>query len=66
VLNQSGGAANPTDSVLVARAAGEHHYLTEVATTLTERLVVLPRVAEAPVGAARLRSLVFETLGARP
>lgn len=66
MLNQIGGAASPTDSVLVARAAGEHHYLTEVETTLTERLVGLPRVAEAPVGAARLRSLVFETLGAKP
>ena len=64
VLNQSLAGANPTDSVLMARAAGEHRYLAEVATTLAERLVILPRVAEAPVGAARLRSLVFEAAGA--
>jgi arsenite-transporting ATPase len=64
VLNQSLAGANPTDPVLMARAAGEHRYLAEVATTLAERLVILPRVAEAPVGAARLRSLVFEAAGA--
>jgi len=61
VLNQSLAAATPTDPVLAARAAGGRRYLTEVATTLSERLVVLPRVAEAPVGAVRLRALVAES-----
>ena len=56
VLNQSLAAAHPTDPVLAARAAGEHRYLTEAAT-LTDRLVVLPRVAEPPGGASRLRDL---------
>jgi hypothetical protein len=50
--------------VLMARATGEYRYLAEVANTLAERLVILPRVAEAPVGAARLRSLVCESAGA--
>jgi arsenite/tail-anchored protein-transporting ATPase len=58
VLNQSLTAAKPTDPVLAARAASEHRYLTEVATTLAERLVILPRVAEAPTGADRLRALI--------
>ncbi len=56
VLNQSLTAAHPTDPVLNARAAGEHRYLTEAAT-LTNQLVVLPRVAQSPVGAERLRTL---------
>jgi arsenite-transporting ATPase len=58
VLNQSIAAAFCTDPLLVARAAAEHRHLTEVATTLAERLVVLPRVAAAPIGAARLQALV--------
>jgi arsenite-transporting ATPase len=64
VLNQSLAAAAPADPLLLARAGGEGRYLTEVATTLAQRLVVLPRVAEAPVGAAGLRALVAETVGA--
>ncbi len=64
MLNQSLTAATPTDPLLVARAASEHRYLTEVATTLAERMVVLPRVTEAPTGAARLRGLVAETVTA--
>ncbi len=56
VLNQSLAAAHPTDPVLAARAAGEHRYLAEAAR-LSEALVVLPRVAESPVGADRLRAL---------
>ena len=64
VLNQSLTAAAPIDPVLVARAAGEHRYLTEVATTLAERLIVLPYVAEAPTGAVRLRALVTDTVTA--
>jgi len=51
--------------VLAARAAGERRYLNEVASTLAERLVVLPRVAEAPIGAARLRALVAEIVTAK-
>ena len=39
-----------------ARAAGEHRYLAEAAT-LTDRLVVLPRVVRSPVGAEQLRAL---------
>ena len=66
VLNQSLTASVPTDPLLIARAAGEHRHLSEVASTLAESLVVLPRVAEAPVGAARLRSLVAQTVGATP
>jgi arsenite-transporting ATPase len=66
VLNQSLAAATPADPVLVARAAGEHRYLTEVASTLAERLVVLPRVAEAPTGATRLRALVADWVPAAP
>ena len=64
VPNQALTAANPTDSVLMARAASEYRCLTEVATTPAERLVMLSSVAEAPVGAARLRSLVVEAAGA--
>jgi len=56
VLNQSLAAAHPTDHVLAARAAGEHRYLAEAAT-LTDQLVVLPRVARSPAGAQRLRAL---------
>jgi len=56
VLNQSLAAAHPTDPVLGARAAGEHRYLAEAAT-LTDRLVVLPRVARSPVGVEQLRAL---------
>jgi len=56
VLNQSLAAAHPTDPVLGARAAGEHRYLAEAAT-LTDRLVVLPRVVRSPVGAEQLRAL---------
>jgi hypothetical protein len=64
VLNQCLAAATPTDPVLMARAASEHRYLTEVATSLAERLVVQPRVAEAPTGAARLRALVADSVPA--
>jgi arsenite/tail-anchored protein-transporting ATPase len=64
VLNQSLAAATPTDPVLVARAVGEHRYLTEVATTLTKRMVVLPRVAESPTGPDRLRALVADPVAA--
>jgi arsenite-transporting ATPase len=64
VLNQSLAASSPCDPVLVARAAGESRYLREVATTLAERLVILPRMAEAPIGAARLRALVAEPVSA--
>jgi arsenite/tail-anchored protein-transporting ATPase len=64
VLNQSLAAAAPTDPRLVARAIGEHRYVTEVATTLTDTLVVLPRVAVAPIGADRLRALVAEPVSA--
>jgi arsenite-transporting ATPase len=64
VMNQSLAAAAPTDSVLVARAAGEHRYLTEVATTLAGRMVVLPRVAESPTGPERLRALVADPVAA--
>ena len=56
ILNQSLAAAHPSDPVLTARAAGEHRYITEAAT-LTDRLIVLPRVAQSPVGAQRLRAL---------
>jgi arsenite-transporting ATPase len=56
VLNQSLAAAHPTDPVLSARAAGEHRYLAEAAA-LAQQLVVLPRVAESPVGRQRLRTL---------
>jgi arsenite-transporting ATPase len=56
VLNQSLSAANPTDPVLAARAAAEHRYLTEAAA-LADQLVVLPRVATSPTGAAGLRAL---------
>jgi arsenite-transporting ATPase len=56
VLNQSLAAAHPSDPVLAARAAGEHRYLTEAAA-LAQQLVVLPRVAESPVGPQRLRAL---------
>jgi arsenite-transporting ATPase len=55
-------------TLLLLDAAGSYHReltrQSEVATTLAERLVILPRVAEAPVGAARVRSLVFEAAGA--
>jgi len=64
ILNQSLAAAHPTDPVLAARATAEHRYLDEVATTLTDRLVVLPLVAEAPTGATRLRALT--TTPAKP
>jgi arsenite/tail-anchored protein-transporting ATPase len=64
VLNQSLAAAAPTDPALVARAAGEHRYLTEVATTLAERLVILPRLAEPPTGPDRLRALVADPVAA--
>ena len=56
VLNQSLAAAHPTDPVLAARAAGENRYLTQAAT-LTDRLIVLPRVARSPVGREQLRAL---------
>jgi arsenite/tail-anchored protein-transporting ATPase len=64
VLNQSLAAAAPTDRALVARAAGERRYLTEVATTLAKRLVILPRLAEAPTGPDRLRALVADPVAA--
>jgi arsenite/tail-anchored protein-transporting ATPase len=64
VINQSLASAQPTDPMLVARATSEHRYLTEVATTLTKRLVVLPRLAEAPTGAGRLRALVADPVPA--
>jgi len=63
VLNQSLTAAAPADPLLAARAAGEHRYLAEVASTLAERLVVLPRVADEPIGTARLLSLVGAKVG---
>jgi hypothetical protein len=46
----------------MARAAGERRYLTEVATTLAGRMVVLPLLAEAPTGPDRLRALVADPL----
>lgn len=58
VVNQSLLAARPTDPVLQARAAEETRYLDEVRTRHAERVVVLPRTADAPVGVARLRALV--------
>ena len=60
VVNQSLLAAAPTDPVLRARAAHEVRYLDEVSGTHAARTVVLPRVAEAPVGARRLRALVTQ------
>lgn len=60
VVNQSLLAAAPTDPVLRARAAHEVRYLDEVSGTHAARRVVLPRVAEAPVGARRLRALVTQ------
>lgn len=56
VLNQSLAAAHPTDPLLTARAAGEHRYLAGAAT-LTDRLVMVPRVSQSPVGAEQLRAL---------
>ncbi|MGW4104481.1 arsenical pump-driving ATPase [Streptomyces sp. NPDC004976] len=57
-LNQSLAAAQPSDPLLRARAGAEHRYIDEVAATLARRVVILPRVAQAPVGASRLQALV--------
>ncbi len=64
VLNQSLLAARPVDPLLRARAAHEHRHLQQAARH-TDRMVVLPRTPQPPVGPGLLSDLVRGTALAR-
>lgn len=57
VVNQSLAAAAPSDPLLATRAAAEHPLIEAVEREHAERVVLLPMVAEEPVGAERLLAL---------
>ncbi len=57
VLNQSLLAGAPVDPMLRARAGHERRHLQEVAAEHTDRMIVLPRTAQPPVGVEGLRAL---------
>ncbi|QGK68694.1 arsenical pump-driving ATPase [Allosaccharopolyspora coralli] len=57
VINQSLAAASPSDPLLLARAASERRYLTEVATEHADRTAVLPWRPVVPAGAEQLALL---------
>ena len=58
ILNQALLASNPTDPTLRARAQQEVRHLDEVIKGLKQRVVVLPKCAQPPVGPLSLRHLV--------
>lgn len=58
IVNQSLTASNPTDPLLIARAREEVRHLAEVSRSHTDTMIVLPRRADAPIGAEPLRDLL--------
>jgi arsenite-transporting ATPase len=63
VVNQCLAATEVTDSVLVARADGETHYLDEIATRHASRMALVPMLAEAPTGIEGVARLLGATAG---
>lgn len=59
VVNQSLAAAEVTDPVLARRAEAELPLIARVRDELAARVAVVAVLAEAPVGAERLRALVL-------
>ena len=60
VINQSFAGCGSRDPLLVARGADELPYIREVCGTLSKRTVIVPWVAEEPVGPEKLRQF-FQT-----
>ncbi len=58
VINSSLAAAQPTDPLLVARAAEEHPNIERVERSV-ERVAIIPWLPEEPVGHDRLRALAL-------
>ncbi|MCG2799436.1 MAG: arsenical pump-driving ATPase [Cellulomonas sp.] len=58
VINTSLAAARTTDPLLLARAANERTQITRVLTDDAERCVIVPMLAQEPVGVDALRDLV--------
>ena len=56
VINNSIAAAHPQTSFLRARAASETEQITKV-HTLTDRVALIPMLAEEPVGEEKLSAL---------
>jgi arsenite-transporting ATPase len=56
-VNQSLAAAETSDPLLAARAAGERRYLDRIAGQLTERYAVVAMQPTAPVGVEELLAL---------
>lgn len=57
VINSSLAAAEPTDELLVARAAEELPHIKQVEKTV-ERVAIVPWSTQEPIGSMRLRSLI--------
>ena len=57
VINASLAAANPTDPLLVQRAAGEVDQIESVTRHHSDRIAIVPWQIDEPVGADRLRTL---------
>ena len=57
IINQSFATSGSCDPLLRARGRSEVPYIREVAETLSPRSVLVPWVAEEPVGPDRLRQL---------
>ena len=58
VINQSIARADSRDPVLLARGRDEAPYIREVSDQLSKRTVIVPWVAEEPVGPEKLRQLL--------
>lgn len=63
LVNQSLAAAAVTDAVLVARAQSETHCLHEVATRHASRVVLVPMLADPPIGEHRLARILAAPAG---
>jgi arsenite/tail-anchored protein-transporting ATPase len=61
VVNNSLAVAGPTDPLLRRRAAEEVEQIERVASELTDRVFVVPRLAEEPRGIPALRAMVAGT-----
>jgi arsenite/tail-anchored protein-transporting ATPase len=61
VVNNSLAAAGPSDPLLRRRAAEEVEQVERVATELTDRVFVVPRLADEPRGIPALRAMIAGT-----
>jgi len=63
VINASLAVARPTDPILVQRAQAELEQIHKVQEHCAHRVVIVPWLAEEPVGAKRLQQLAREAFG---